>query len=52
MLFVGKIQTTAKWMREYILNHKDYKNDSKVSQKINFDLLKECAAISEGLVMS
>ena len=31
--------TTARWMREFIQNHPDYKQDSCVSELINYDLM-------------
>lgn len=40
--------TTARWIREFVTNHPEYKNDSVVSDRINYDLLKRCADISTG----
>lgn len=42
----GKIPTTARFMREFVLKHQDYKQDSKVSELINFDLLSMCDRIT------
>jgi glutamate--cysteine ligase catalytic subunit len=35
----GELMTTARWMREFIVNHSDYKQDSCVSELINYDLM-------------
>lgn len=35
----GELLTTAKWIREFVQKHPDYKQDSVVSEKINYDLL-------------
>lgn len=37
----GEIPTTAKYIRNFIINHQDYEQDSKVSELINYDLLKK-----------
>ncbi|XP_068152614.1 glutamate--cysteine ligase isoform X2 [Drosophila tropicalis] len=44
----GELITTATWMREQVLNHPDYKQDSVVSDQINYDLLKRIQRIQEG----
>jgi len=44
----GKLKNTATFVREFVTSHKDYKFDSKVSEKINFDLMKELDEISKG----
>ncbi|ELU13874.1 hypothetical protein CAPTEDRAFT_24669, partial [Capitella teleta] len=44
----GRLKTTAKWMREFVLNHPSYEHDSKVSEEINFDLLSTCEKITKG----
>ncbi|KAL8732956.1 MAG: hypothetical protein Q9166_002354 [cf. Caloplaca sp. 2 TL-2023] len=36
----GKAWTAAKWQREFVRRHKDYKKDSLVGQKVMYDLLK------------
>lgn len=36
----GELQTGATWIREFVHNHPDYKKDSVVSEKINYDLMK------------
>ncbi|XP_018796163.1 PREDICTED: glutamate--cysteine ligase [Bactrocera latifrons] len=47
----GELITTATWMREQVLNHPDYKQDSVVSDRINYDLLKRIKDIQEGKVI-
>jgi len=44
----GELITTASWMRDFVMKHPDYKNDSVITQQINFDLLKACHQISNG----
>lgn len=39
---VGKSETTARWMRRFVLHHPDYKQDSVVSDRINYDLMQAC----------
>ncbi|CAG8652443.1 34349_t:CDS:10, partial [Gigaspora margarita] len=36
----GKIQTAATWIRNFVRSHPNYKQDSIVSQEINYDLIK------------
>lgn len=42
----GKIPTTAHWLRQQVLRHQDYKRDSKVSSRINYDIIKESTRVS------
>jgi glutamate--cysteine ligase catalytic subunit len=46
----GTLWTGAKWIREFVRSHEDYKGDSSVSQKITYDLVKrvEQVTVSEG----
>jgi len=37
---VGKLCTPAAWIRNFIVKHPAYKNDSVVSDEINHDLMK------------
>ncbi|KAI4464929.1 glutamate cysteine ligase [Holotrichia oblita] len=46
----GDILTTASWIRKYVMSHPDYKQDSKISDEINYDLLKRVNGIQEGLI--
>lgn len=41
--------TTASWIRSFVDAHPDYKHDSVVSEKVNFDLMKRMKDISEGV---
>lgn len=45
----GDLLTTATWIRQEVVNHPDYKQDSVVTEKINYDLLKKASEIQEGL---
>ncbi|KAM3163355.1 Gamma-ECS [Lachancea thermotolerans] len=36
----GALPTTARFLRDFILNHPDYKEDSRLTSVINYDLLK------------
>lgn len=40
--------TTAKWMREFVANHPQYKVDSVITDKINYDLMVKCNQIAKG----
>jgi glutamate--cysteine ligase catalytic subunit len=44
----GEIQTTAKWMREFVRSHPKYQQDSVVTQEINYDLMKMIEKIQKG----
>ncbi|EST04595.1 Glutamate-cysteine ligase catalytic subunit [Kalmanozyma brasiliensis GHG001] len=46
----GKLMTTATWIRNYVRGHAEYKGDSVVSQKINYDMIKELDRIERGEV--
>ncbi|OQV17458.1 Glutamate--cysteine ligase catalytic subunit [Hypsibius exemplaris] len=46
----GDLQTTATWLRNFVEKHPEYKHDSVVSEKINYDLMKACQAIANGEV--
>jgi hypothetical protein len=46
---VGKLWTTAKWMRHFIQNHPEYKHDSAVTTGINYDLVRAVEKITKGL---
>lgn len=42
----GKLPSTAKFLRDFVLNHKSYKRDSRVDKTINYDMLQLCGHIS------
>lgn len=44
----GEILTTASWIRKFVTEHPDYKQDSVVTELINFDLLKNIKDIQSG----
>ncbi|KAI9295415.1 GCS-domain-containing protein [Neoconidiobolus thromboides FSU 785] len=40
--------TTAKWIRNFVHNHKEYKHDSVINDRLNYDLIKAVQKIGEG----
>lgn len=40
--------TMAKWMREFVAKHPQYKQDSVLTDKINYDLFQKCDKIAKG----
>lgn len=42
----GEYLTTAQWMRQFVTEHADYKQDSVVNETVAYDLLKTCHEIS------
>lgn len=44
----GELITPATWMRNYVRNHPEYKQDSVVSDEIAYDLTLACTQIGEG----
>ncbi|KAI5611561.1 glutamate--cysteine ligase catalytic subunit, partial [Silurus asotus] len=44
----GELMTMAKWMREFVAKHPQYKKDSVITDKINYDLLRKCDRIAKG----
>nr|ACC86274.1 glutamate-cysteine ligase catalytic subunit [Exaiptasia diaphana] len=44
----GELMTTARWMREFVHKHPDYKQDSVVSDLICYDLMNTCNKIANG----
>lgn len=45
----GELLTTASWMRKEITEHEQYKQDSVVSERICYDLLKKAKDIQDGI---
>lgn len=43
----GREPTPAAWIRNFILSHPDYKHDSKITDQINFDLMKAIVGMEE-----
>lgn len=46
---LGKLWTTARWIRHFIQTHPEYKHDSAVSTHINYDLVRAVEKITKGL---
>ncbi|XP_049337054.1 glutamate--cysteine ligase catalytic subunit isoform X2 [Astyanax mexicanus] len=44
----GELMTMAKWMREFVAKHPQYKQDSIITDKINYDLFRKCDRIAKG----
>ncbi|XP_078504072.1 glutamate--cysteine ligase catalytic subunit [Lissotriton helveticus] len=42
----GELMTVARWMREFVAHHPDYKQDSFITDKINYDLIVKCNQIA------
>ncbi|KAH0518962.1 Glutamate--cysteine ligase catalytic subunit [Microtus ochrogaster] len=45
----GELMTVARWMREFIANHPDYKQDSVITDEINYSLVLKCNQIANEL---
>ena len=41
----GSLWTAAKWIREFVAGHKEYKQDSVMGEQINHDLIGEVIAL-------
>lgn len=48
--YLGTLKTTATWIREYIRSHPEYKFDSVVSPRVNYDLIKHLDRVERGQV--
>lgn len=46
----GSLITGATWIRKFVQNHPQYRQDSVVSQEINYDLVKEIERIAKAEV--
>lgn len=44
----GEIWTDAKYIRNFVMNHKKYNKDSIVNEEINYDLIKHILLIQNG----
>lgn len=47
----GELLTTASWIRQEVLNHPEYQQDSIVTDKINYDLLQKAKKIQDGTLL-
>jgi glutamate--cysteine ligase catalytic subunit len=45
----GELMTPAAWMRQFVQNHPDYKQDSVVTDSISYDLMVACDEIGRGV---
>jgi glutamate--cysteine ligase catalytic subunit len=43
----GENPTPASWMREFVLSHQDYQQDSYVSERVCYDMMKEIVRMNE-----
>ncbi len=43
----GKAPTGARFIRNFVMGHPDYKRDSKLTQQMNFDLMKMMATLND-----
>uniref|UniRef100_A0A8C8S918 Glutamate--cysteine ligase n=1 Tax=Pelusios castaneus TaxID=367368 RepID=A0A8C8S918_9SAUR len=41
------LMTAARWMREFIANHPDYKQDSVITDEMNYSLIWKCNQIAQ-----
>ena len=46
----GELMTPASWIRKFVQNHPDYKQDSIISESIAHDLMVQCKGIGEGTI--
>ncbi|XP_053794400.1 glutamate--cysteine ligase catalytic subunit isoform X4 [Vidua macroura] len=44
----GELMTVARWMREFIAQHPDYKQDSVITDEMNYSLMWKCNQIAQG----
>ncbi|XP_041043314.1 glutamate--cysteine ligase catalytic subunit isoform X2 [Carcharodon carcharias] len=45
----GELMTAACWLRKFVADHPNYKQDGIVTEKINYDLIMKCDQIAKGL---
>lgn len=45
----GEVQTGAHYIREFVLNHPEYKKDSIVSPKIAYDLMSNIINMNQSV---
>merc|ERR1719421_447757 len=49
MRATGKVLTPARWIREFVMKHPDYKQDSRVPPSAAYDLVRSTTRIAQGL---
>eukprot|EP01088_Endostelium_zonatum_P019189 TRINITY_DN649_c0_g1_i1.p1 TRINITY_DN649_c0_g1~~TRINITY_DN649_c0_g1_i1.p1 ORF type:complete len:616 (+),score=146.14 TRINITY_DN649_c0_g1_i1:224-2071(+) len=42
----GEYMTNARWIRDFVMRHEDYKHDSVVSPKIAYDMMMKCDSMA------
>lgn len=47
-VFAGQLKTSARWMRDFVMEHPLYNHDSVVSELVCYDLVAACAEITNG----
>ncbi|NP_001108242.1 glutamate-cysteine ligase, catalytic subunit S homeolog [Xenopus laevis] len=45
----GELMTCARWMREFVASHPEYKKDSVITDRMNYDLIMKCNQIANDL---
>ena len=45
----GRLKTTARWIRDFVMEHPEYNHDSVVSEAVSYDLVSACAEITNGM---
>ena len=48
LVCVGELKTTAGWVRQQVMDHPSYRQDSVVSEEIAYDLVRAMKAVGEG----
>jgi glutamate--cysteine ligase catalytic subunit len=48
LLCLGILLTDASWIRQFVVSHRNYKQDSVVSDEIQYDLLWKIGQIANG----
>jgi glutamate--cysteine ligase catalytic subunit len=46
----GELPTTARWMRDFVEKHPQYKNDGRLNSAVADDLIKRCEDIGMGVI--
>lgn len=46
----GKLPTYAAWLRDYIVNHPEYQNDCKISDKMAYEIVSITTEVTKGKI--
>merc|ERR1712013_455827 len=46
----GVIPTYAAWLRNYVTNHPEYKEDGEVSQEMAYEIVKLTTEVTQGVI--